>query len=165
MSRFPVAVLALTLLVGACASQSPAPIRVKGSSSVAYHRAHNVPSHGVAIEGYCPVAYHAVGGPVRGQAQYAAEYEGITYWMASEGALDLFRADPAKYIPAYGGWCAFGMSVEDKFPIDPHSFEIVDGQLLLFLNNPGVDARALWNQGDEDTLQAKADAHWHKVSN
>jgi hypothetical protein len=56
------------------------------------------------------------------------------------------------------------MSIQDKFPIDPHNFKIVNGKLNLFLKNKGIDALALWNKGNEEDFAAKAAAHWKKVS-
>ncbi len=131
--------------------------------SRAYLHAYNLPSHGVAIDGYCPVAYFAVNKPVKGKPQHASVHNDVTYYFVNADAKKAFDADPEKYLPAYGGWCAFGMAVEDKFPIDPESFKIVDGKLLLFLKNDGVDALQLWNDGDEKALLKKADAHWSKV--
>ena len=55
------------------------------------------------------------------------------------------------------------MAVEDKFPVDPEKFKIVNGKLLLFLNNRNVDALKLWSDGNEKELIRKADAHWKKV--
>ena len=100
---------------------------------------------------------------MRGKPEFASIHDGITYHLVSADAKAEFDSDPEKYVPAYGGWCAFGMSVEDKFPVDPRSFKIVDGRLMLFLKNSGVDARALWNRGNEGSLVPKADAHWRKV--
>ena len=131
--------------------------------SVAYVHSYNLPSHGVALEGYCPVAYFAVNKPVRGKPEHSALYDDVTYHFVSADARDAFIAEPQKYVPAFGGWCAFGMAVEDKFPVDPTSFKIVDGQLMVFLKNPGVDARAIWNDGNEKELKAKAAAHWASV--
>ncbi len=131
--------------------------------SRAYLHAYNVPSHGVALEGYCPVAYFAVNKPVRGKPEFASKYNGITYYFVNADAKGAFDSNPRKYLPAYGGWCAFGMAVEDKFPVDPKRFKIVDGKLMLFLKNKGVDALNLWNDGHEKELTSKADAHWKKV--
>ena len=155
---------ALALFASACTS-SPAAVDVLQSTgpSRAYHAAHNLPSHGVALEGYCPVAYFAVNEPVRGKPEYASTYAGVTYHFVSAEAKAVFDKNPAQYVPAYGGWCAFGMSVEDKFPVDPRNFKIVDGRLMLFLKNSGVDALELWEQGQERSLVSKADAHWKKV--
>ena len=137
---------------------------IKGTQkSRAYLHSFNIPSHGVAIEGYCPVAYFAVNKPVRGKPEHASTYNSVTYYFVSADAKKAFDANPEKYIPAYGGWCAFGMSIKDKFPIDPKKFKIVNGKLLLFLNNRNVDARKLWNKGNEKELVKKATAHWKEV--
>ena len=163
------AAAAIALLVSAvgCSNSTPTAsrevVRAKEGPSRAYHMARNVPSHGVALEGYCPVAYFAVNKPVRGKPEFASDYKGITYHFVSAEARDEFDANPEKYVPAYGGWCAFGMAVEDKFPVDPTSFKIVDGRLMLFLQNDGVDALDLWNDGNETELATKADQHWKKV--
>jgi len=87
-----------------------------------------------------------------------------TYYFVSADAKKLFDANPEKYLSAYGGWCAFGMSVKDKFSVDPTNFKIVDGKLMVFLKNKNVDALALWNQGDKEKLIRKSAAHWKKVS-
>ena len=147
----------------ASASESGRTVIERTQESRAYLHSYNLPSHGVAIEGYCPVAYFAVNKPVRGKPEHASAYNGITYYFVSADAKTAFDADPEKYIPAFGGWCAFGMAVEDKFPIDPEKFKIVDGKLLLFLNNRNVDALKLWNDGDEKEFLRKAGAHWEKV--
>ena len=100
---------------------------------------------------------------VLGSPEHAFTHDGVTYHMVSAEARDLFEADPEKYLPAFGGWCAFGMAVEDKFPVDPTNFAIVDGRLMLFLKNPGVDALELWNDGNERELVQRAETFWKKV--
>ena len=134
------------------------------TQSRAYLHSYNIPSSGLALEGYCPVAYFAVNKPVRGKPEYASTYNNVTYHFVSADAKQAFDDDPEKYIPAYGGWCAFGMAKQDKFPVDPTNFKIVDGRLLVFLKNVNVDARELWNDGNERSNLAKADTHWRKVS-
>jgi hypothetical protein len=67
--------------------------------------------------------------------------------------------NPSKYIPAYGGWCAYGMATEKKFPIDPDYFKVVDNRLFLFLKNKDVDALELWNKEDEGEFTWKADRY------
>lgn len=132
--------------------------------SRAYLHGYNLPSSGLALEGYCPVAYFAVNKPLRGKPEHSSTYDGVTYWFVSADAKQAFDADPQKFVPAYGGWCAFGMSAQDKFPVDPTNFKIVDGRLMLFLKNRNVDALSLWNDGDEKALLANAEAHWKKVT-
>lgn len=133
------------------------------TQSRAYLHSYNLPSNGVALEGYCPVAYFAVNKPVMGKPEYASTHNDVTYHFVSADAKQAFDDDPEKYVPAYGGWCAFGMAIGDKFPVDPRNFKIVDGRLMLFLKNKTVDALQLWNQGNESDNLTKAAAHWQKV--
>ncbi len=158
---------ALVMLVGLTVWGASAPEMKMdaGATSRAYLHSYNLPSSGVALEGYCPVAYFAVNKPVRGRPEYASTYNDVTYHLVSADAKKVFDSDPEKYIPAFGGWCAFGMSVQDKFPVDPRNFKIVNGRLMVFLQNRNVDALDLWIQGDEEQLIAKAEAHWTKVAN
>ena len=155
----PLRMIAILVFVAAGAAST-----LHAAESRAYLHGYNLPSSGVALEGYCPVAYHAVNKAIRGQARYASTHNGVTYWFVSADAKKAFDAAPQKYIPAFGGWCAFGMAVEDKFPVDPTNFKIVNGRLMVFLKNKDVDARALWNDGRQKELTTKADAHWKKVS-
>ena len=154
------AVLALVLPTISATS----PVDAMERDSRAYLHSYNLPSSGVAIDGYCPVAYYAVNKPVKGKPEHASTYNDVTYHFVNADAKKAFDMDPEKYIPAYGGWCAFGMSVQDKFPIDPYNFKIINGKLMLFLKNKNVDARALWNKGSVMDLTVKAAAHWKKVS-
>jgi len=133
------------------------------SQSRAYLHSYNIPSSGLALEGYCPVAYFAVNEPVKGKPEHASTYNGVTYRFVSADAKKVFDENPQEYLPAFGGWCAFGMTVQDKFPVDPTCFKIVDGKLTLFLKNADVDALELWNEGEEAELVRKAEAHWKKV--
>ena len=141
-----------------------ATISNKEATSRAYLHSYNLPSSGVALEGYCPVAYFAADKALQGKPEFASTFNDVTYWFVSADAKAMFDKDPEQYLPEYGGWCAFGMAVEDKFPVDPTNFAIVDGRLLLFLRNAGVDALELWKDGKERDLLKKADAHWAKVS-
>ncbi len=151
--------LLAVLAVGAVAYDKMAP-----TESKAYLHSYILPSSGIALEGYCPVAYFAVNKPVRGKPEYSSTCHDVTYHLVSVDAKKAFDRNPEKYIPAFGGWCAFGMSVQDKFPVDPTNFKIVNGRLMVFLKNRNVDALELWNQGNGAKLIAKADAHWTKVS-
>jgi YHS domain-containing protein len=130
------------------------------TESRAYLHSYNVPSSGLALEGYCPVAYFAVDKAIQGSPEFASTHNDIVYHFVSAEAKAAFDANPEKFLPAFGGWCALGMAVEDKFPVDPRLFKIVDGKLLLFLRNRNVDALQLWNDGDEKALLKKAEASW-----
>ena len=165
MNKFTL--IALLVLAGvsifAASNTAGASAPAVAGESRAYLNSNNIPSSGLALEGYCPVAYFAVDKAIRGKAEHASTYEGVTYHFVSSDAKDAFDKEPAKYVPAYGGWCAFGMAVEDKFPVDPTNFKIVDGRLMVFLKNKNVDALELWNKGDAAKLTKKAEKHWSKV--
>ncbi|MES0811135.1 YHS domain-containing (seleno)protein [Roseibium sp. SCPC15] len=88
---------------------------------------------GVAIGGTDPVAYFTEGKPVEGNADYTAQYDDVTWQFSSAENRDKFVADPAKYAPQYGGFCAFGAAMGFKVPVVPEAWSIVDGKL--YLNN------------------------------
>jgi YHS domain-containing protein len=118
-----------------------------------------------AIDGYDPVAYFPEGGgkAMRGKAEFAYTYRGVTYRFASAANRDRFKADPRKYEPAYGGWCAYAMADGEKVEIDPRSFKITDGRLFLFYKDLITDTRSRWSK-DEPNLRGKADGAWKKTA-
>lgn len=116
-----------------------------------------------AIGGYSPVSYFEVGKPELGSLQFRADFRGKAYFFTSAAQVATFQADPGKYAPAFGGTCAFGHSIGKEFPVDPTSFKIVDGQLLLFLKTAEVDARALWEKEGDAACMVKARAHFDRA--
>lgn len=116
----------------------------------------NVDPQGVAIHGHDPVAYFEAGKPVPGRPEYRVTVGEATYWFASAANLQLFRVDPAKYQPQYGGYCAYGVAQGAKPDIDPAAFSIVDGKLYLNLS-PAVQKR--W-QADIPGYVARANQNW-----
>lgn len=136
----------------------------RGASRASFG-AQNVGADGIGIQGFSPVSYFTEGRAVRGEARFAAEHDGVTYYLASARELEMFTASPEKYAPQCGGWCAFGMSIEDKFPVDPTTFRVIDGKLYLFLNNEEVDASRLWDEGDARAQIQAAEKHWNATAN
>lgn len=100
----------------------------------------------VAIGGYSPVSYFEKRRAELGSPDHAVEHGGKTYYLASAEQAREFGSNPEKYLPAHGDACAYGASKGKTFPVDPTSFKIVDGRLLLFLKNEEVDARKLWDE-------------------
>ena len=98
---------------------------------------------GYAVHGYDVVAYFSEGGPVAGSDSYTASYGGARYRFASAANRDRFVADPAKYAPQYGGFCAFGTGMGRKFDGDPAAWAVVNGKLYLNLNK---DVQAKWKE-------------------
>jgi YHS domain-containing protein len=108
------------------------------------------------ISGYDPVAYFTEGKPVQGSGYHVAEFEGVTYVFANQQHRNMFEANPEKYIPAYGGYCAYGVAVGKKFVSDPEAWKIVQGKLYLNLDK---DIQRKWNKDIPGYIQ-KADANW-----
>jgi len=94
-----------------------------------------------AILGYDPVAYFTDGKPAKGQDAFAFEWMGAKWKFASQARLDLFKANPEKYAPQYGGYCAYGVSQDNLVSIEPDKFKVIDGKLYL---NYDADVQAKW---------------------
>lgn len=115
---------------------------------------------GIAIQGYDPVAYFTQNKAVEGDKANAVFYAGVTYYFSSAANKELFKKDPAKYEPQYGGWCAYAMGAKgEKVEIDPETFKITNGKLYLFYHSWTNNTLNKWNK-DEQALKAKADANW-----
>jgi len=111
-----------------------------------------------AIRGYDPVAYFNQAKPVKGSADITIEHNGATWHFANTANHDLFAADPEKYTPQYGGYCAYGLSKGHLVPTDPQAWSVVDGKLYLNYSQP---VRTTWQQGLNDNLQ-QSDINWTK---
>jgi YHS domain-containing protein len=86
---------------------------------------------GVALRGYDPVAYFTENKAVQGSDQFTTQYQGATYKFESAADRDAFVANPAKYSPQYGGYCAYGVAHGDKADVDPDAFTVVNGKLYM----------------------------------
>jgi len=114
---------------------------------------------GVAVGGYDPVAYFTQGKPVKGSEDVTLQYEGATWRFAIAGNRAAFKADPAKYAPQYGGYCAYAVSQGATAKAEPDAWTIHDGKLYL---NFDKSVRAIWEQDIPGNI-AKADANWPGV--
>jgi YHS domain-containing protein len=115
---------------------------------------------GAAIRGHDPVAYFKEGKPVKGSAEHRFEHKGSVFQFASKANRDAFAAEPDRYAPQYGGFCAFGMASGYKAAIDPAAFTVRDGKLYLNYNR---DVQKQWS-ADVPGHVAKADRNWPTVS-
>jgi len=111
------------------------------------------------VSGYDVVAYFTDGKPMRGSGYHVAEHDGVTYAFTSEEHQKLFVANPTKYLPAYGGYCAYGVAVGKKFVIDPEAWKIVDGRLYLNLDKK---IQSKWEQDIPGYIK-KAEINWIKI--
>lgn len=115
---------------------------------------------GAAIGGYDTVAYHTIGQPTKGKSEFKADYQGVPWHFASAANRDLFVASPAKYAPAYGGWCSAGASKGKKVAIKPEFWKIVDGQLYL---NSTEAAHTKLFLADTSTVIRKGEMNWKVI--
>ncbi len=116
----------------------------------------NLDKHGLAIQGYDPVAFFTDHKPVKGRPEFQSTHKGAPYRFASREHKELFDKDPAKYEPAFGGYCAYGVSRYKLVEIDVNAFQIVGGRLLLQYSK-GV--RDDFNEDTQGNLR-KADQNW-----
>lgn len=121
----------------------------------------NLDARGVAIHGHDPVAYFVDGKATAGRPEHRATVGAATYWFASEANVQLFKADPAKYEPQYGGYCAYGVAQGYKPDIDPTAFRIVEGKLYLNLS-PAVQKR--WTEDIPGHI-SRANKNWVSLQN
>ncbi|MBC7921680.1 MAG: YHS domain-containing protein [Ferruginibacter sp.] len=153
--RFLIAALLLGLVPGSICAQS-APNA---------GRKHVNLENGLAIQGYDPVAYFTGNRALRGAENHAYRYQNATYYFASQQNLEAFKKNPARYEPAYGGWCAYAMGDSgEKVSIDPETFKVKDGQLLLFYHSTFNNTLPKWNK-NEAKLHQQADQHWRNFVN
>jgi len=123
---------------------APAPVNTLGSQS------------GTAIRGYDPVAYFTAGKPMRGNAAHALPYNGAIWLFATAENKSLFEKDPVKYAPAFGGYCAYGVSQGYLVKIEPDAWSIRNGRLYL---NYDAGVRKQWEQAATEYI-AKAERSW-----
>ncbi len=115
--------------------------------------------NGVAISGYDLVAYFDEERPVKGVPEFRAEFRGSTFQFISAAHRDAFAADPEKFSPQYGGYCAYGTAKGYKAKIDPEAFTVVQGKLYLNYSD-AVQTRWL---SDIPGYIEKADVNWPEV--
>ena len=111
---------------------------------------------GLALRGVDPVSYFTSGAPQDGDFAITEVHNGATYRFVSEENRDLFKQDPDKYLPQYGGFCAFGTAMGVKVDGDPDLWKIVDGKLYLNLSE-SIQER--WNKDIPGFINT-ADGNW-----
>ena len=113
----------------------------------------------VILAGHDAVAYFTQSKPVLGSAEFTAQHDGAVYRFASATNRDRFQADPDKYAPAYGGYCALGTSFGKKFEVDGKAFEIVEGRLYV---NKNLSVYKTWKKDIPNNI-VKAEGHWPTI--
>lgn len=119
----------------------------------------NASSTGLALQGYDPVAYFTDGAPAKGSYKITSVFNDATYRFSSEENKAQFEANPEAYLPAYGGYCAFGTAMGFKFDGDPNHWKIVDNVLYLNLSQ---DIQERW-EGDIPGFITNANVNWEDI--
>lgn len=141
------ALLAAALVTAGHTAFAVAPVNTRGSGEV-------------AILGYDPVAYFTDGAATQGKADFELRWNGAVWRFANAANRDAFAADPERYAPRYGGYCAYGVARGYAVKIDPEAWTIVDDRLYL---NYSKGVQATWTK-DIPGYIAEADANWPKIA-
>ena len=113
----------------------------------------------LALDGYDTVAYFTLGKPTEGSRRFTSSWNGATWRFASAEHKALFDADPMRYAPRYGGYCAYAVSEGYTASADPTAWRIVDGRLYV---NYSHDVQKQWEQDIPGRI-TRADGNWPKV--
>ena len=114
---------------------------------------------GLGVHGVDPVALSTLNAVTLGDAKHAVVHDGVAYYFASEITAERFKSDPARFLPQYGGFCAYAVALGKKLDGDPRYADIVDGKLYLFVN-AAVFERYL---ADKENTLRKAEEQWPKI--
>lgn len=113
---------------------------------------------GIAIQGYDTVAYFESSKAVLGQKEISTNFKDAVYYFSSENNKALFLKNPDKYVPQFGGFCAYGMSNGYDAPIQAEAFTIVDNKLYL---NYNLKVKEMWLKEQTERIE-KANVNWEK---
>jgi len=113
----------------------------------------------LAVSGYDPVAYFQEGKPVTGSDRFTVTWNGTTWRFASAANRDKFPADPDKFAPQYGGYCAWAVSQGYTASSDPEACHVTNGKLYL---NYSKSLQSQWQQDIPGNIK-KGDANWPEV--
>lgn len=128
----------------------------------------------VAIKGYDPVAYFTQNQAIEGSEKYSYHWLGATWYFSSAGNRDLFKGDPSKYAPQYGGYCADGVSFGTVTTnVDPKAWRIIDGKLYIsydpgaaegMVKNPNkvIDSQKHWSEVQQTLISEKMHTDWQQ---
>jgi hypothetical protein len=111
---------------------------------------------GRALQGYDTVAYFADGQPQPGSPAFSHQWMDATWLFTSAEHRDAFAADPERYAPQFGGYCAYAVAMDHVQKADPTVWSIVDGKLYL---NLGPGAQARWQEDVPGNI-IRASSNW-----
>jgi len=112
------------------------------------------------LRGYCPVSYQTAKRPVMGDAKYAAAFQGRLYHLASDEARKAFLRDPARYVPRFDAYCAWGLSASRREPADLTVFSVFQDRTYFFVDS---NAKAAFDANPE-LIIPRAENFWKVIS-
>lgn len=127
---------------------------------------YNLLGESVGLVGFDPVSYFPEGGgkPSKGLIGTSVQHDGVTYRFISKENMERFVKNPGKYLPVFGGWCAWAVAeLGKRVDVDPESFVIRDGRLYVFYRDGALDTRSLWLKSPDDMIK-KAESNWPELS-
>lgn len=134
---------------------------LSGTAVAQDKKAYNIDNSNIALQGYSPVSYLDLGKAQLGKKEYKSEHDKVVYYFTSAQQKQLFDRNPMRYLPQYGGYCAFGIHAGAKFRPEPDNFIVQDGKYFLYLKNLELDAKQLWlAEKNHDKLVASANKNW-----
>lgn len=127
-------------------------------------KAYNIDNSNIALQGYSPVSYLDLGLAQKGIKTFRSTHNKVVYYFTSAKQKAKFDQNPQRYLPQYGGYCAFGIYAGAKFRPNPHKFIVKDGKYFLYLYNLELDAQQLWlAEKNHKKLVKKANQNWSKL--
>jgi len=118
---------------------------------------------GAVASGYDVVAYFN-NKTAKGNKKLRVTFDNVIFLFSSKKNLETFQESPKKFIPQYGGYCAYAIGkTGEKVSINPKTFEIRNEKLYLFYNSWGTNTLELWKKEDAQKLQQQADVNWEKM--
>src|SRR3990172_1916011 len=120
-----------------------------GQSAIPDSKSLNL-NNSIALNGYDPVSYFS-SNPRKGNMQFSIKYQDATYFFTTKANLEIFINAPEKYIPEYGGWCAYAMGKSgEKVEVNPETYKIIEGKLYLFYNSYFSNTLKSWNKNEAE---------------
>jgi YHS domain-containing protein len=117
---------------------------------------------GFVANGYDVVSYFE-DNSVEGNKKFTTKFDGAFYKFSTQEHLNTFKLNPSKYIPQYGGYCAYAIgATAEKVKVNPKTYQILDGKLYLFYNAWGTNTLELWKKNLKG-LKQKADKNWERI--
>ncbi len=129
----------------------------------------NINEEGLALQGYDPVSYFTGDSPLEGKSDISATHKGVKHLFSSVENKNKFLANPQKYTPEYGGFCAIAVALgSGKYPVDPKTYTVTNDKLYLFYNGPyqgkHFNGLEVWDKNEDQNI-VLANKNWKILQN